>query len=234
MMIKDNHQIGAKLDTILSITAPEEGKLRARRVVSRSRARSTGKYPSWKMDRMIQWESIHERNAFLLLDADPTVSAFSEQPCEIAYVLAGVIHRHFPDALVETFAGPELWEIKDAASAADPEVVVRTRLMEKELPKFGYRYRVVLGEALGMEPLLSNARAVIKWGRRARPDPAETEALRQAFVGDSFRRWGEVLSGTFGPDGRAGVCRLLLTGVLRMDIRQRLTPETLIFAAQGR
>ena len=34
---------------------------------------------------MLQWESINELNAFRLLDCDPRVTVFTEQPCEIGY-----------------------------------------------------------------------------------------------------------------------------------------------------
>jgi hypothetical protein len=36
------------------------------------------------MERMLQWESMNELNAFRLLDCDPRVAVFTEQPCEIA------------------------------------------------------------------------------------------------------------------------------------------------------
>lgn len=230
--MKNNLSIPPARDAILSITWPEDGKIRARKVVTRSRARSTGKYPSWKMDRMVQWESIHERNAFVLLDANPSVSVFSEQPCVIAYMLAGVPHQHFPDVFVDTPAGPELWEIKEATNAADKDVAARTRLMEEELPRLGFRYRVVLAEDLASEPLLSNARMVIKCGRTAQLDEAETETLRRDFVGMPPRIWGEVLEGRFGPRGQARVCRLMLMGLLRMNLRLPLGPDTPLFGTR--
>jgi hypothetical protein len=37
------------------------------------------------MERMLQWESINELNAFRLLNCDPRVTVFTEQPCEIGY-----------------------------------------------------------------------------------------------------------------------------------------------------
>ena len=43
-------------DAVLELIYPGTGKLRSRKVVSRSRARATGKFPSWKMGRMIQWD----------------------------------------------------------------------------------------------------------------------------------------------------------------------------------
>ncbi len=42
---------------IVSITLPEQGKLRVRKVVTRSRVRPTDKFPSWKMGSMLQCES---------------------------------------------------------------------------------------------------------------------------------------------------------------------------------
>ena len=54
-----------------------------RRVVTRSRFRPTGKYPSWKMERMLQWESMNELNAFRLLDCDPRVTVFTNSPARL-------------------------------------------------------------------------------------------------------------------------------------------------------
>jgi hypothetical protein len=41
------------------------------------------------MKRMLHWESIGELNAFRVLDCDPDVTHFSEQPCQIRYVEDG-------------------------------------------------------------------------------------------------------------------------------------------------
>jgi hypothetical protein len=49
---------------IINIVRPKPGQLRARKVVSRARVRPTGKYPSWKIRRMVQWESENELNPF--------------------------------------------------------------------------------------------------------------------------------------------------------------------------
>ena len=65
---------------ILRIVFSSAEQVRSRRVVTRSRFRPTGKYPSWKMERMLQWESMNELNAFRLLDCDPRVAVFTEQP----------------------------------------------------------------------------------------------------------------------------------------------------------
>jgi len=76
---------------------PEVGKIRMRKVSTRSRARPTGEYPSWKMSRMLEWESHNELNAFVLLDASPSIKAFAEQPMLIEYSMDGVAAKHYPD-----------------------------------------------------------------------------------------------------------------------------------------
>jgi len=79
---------------ILRIVFASAEQVRSRRVVTRSRFRPTGKYPSWKMERMLQWESMNELNAFRLLDCDPRVTVFAEQPCEIVYVDGAETRHH--------------------------------------------------------------------------------------------------------------------------------------------
>src|ERR1017187_8729138 len=101
-----------KGSSIVSIDLTEPGQVRSRKVVSRSNARVTGKYPSWKMGRMIHWESNNELNAFRLLDCKFDIRSFSEQPCKIVYVMEGVERVHYPDILVATKEGKELWEVK--------------------------------------------------------------------------------------------------------------------------
>ena len=82
-VIRELHNTDSGRSDVRAVIFPEPGELRSRRVVSRSNSRSAGKFPSWKMKRMLHWESIHELNAFRLLDCDPDVTCFSEQPCQI-------------------------------------------------------------------------------------------------------------------------------------------------------
>ena len=105
-------EMSADPSGIKSILFPEPGQVRSRKVVSRSNARSHGEIPQLKIGRMIHWESINELNAFRLLDCDPNVTSYSEQPCQIVYVWGGVERVHYPDILVKTNAGKQLWEVK--------------------------------------------------------------------------------------------------------------------------
>lgn len=212
---------------ILTITFPPNG-LRARKIVTRSRARPTGKYPSWKLGRMAQWESSNELNAFQLLDANPAVIAYQEQPAVITYRLDGIVHKHVPDILVQYRHIRELWEVKPAAEAAHDDVAARTRLMEKSLPRLGFTYRMVLAENLAKNPSLSNVRTILRRGRRPVP-PLAWEQIRQIFALHGAIPWGAVQDGILGRDGIRHTCRLILEGHLQVDLRAplgRLTPIT--------
>lgn len=137
---------------ILSIQWPAHGHERMRKVVRRSNARSTYKYASQKVGRMIHCESRVEKSCFQYLEKQEAVSAYSEQPCLITYWLDldGKPHQHIPDVLVHFSDGrpSEIWEIKAEKDVAVPELLDRSLLMSRELPMWGYNYRLVsIGES---------------------------------------------------------------------------------------
>ncbi len=216
-------------DRIVSIEYPENGELRARKVVSRSKARSTTKYPSWKMARMTQCESSYELFAHRLLDANPAVRSFTEQPLTIHYILQGVAHRHYPDILVQLVAGcQELWEVKSSKEAIEPETRARTSFLQAALPDHGFAYRIVLGEDLGREPRMSNVRQMLIWGRPS-ISLLEYELMRGALALKPSITWAEAQS-VLGPRGRHIVARHVLEGRLAFDLDVKLIPATVFTA----
>lgn len=145
---EDKRQAGG----ILSIQWPAHGQQRIRKVVRRSNARSTYKYVSQKVGRMVHCESRVEKSCFQYLEQQEAVSAYSEQPCLITYCLVpdGKRQQHVPDALVHFADGrpSEIWEIKAEKDVDEPELLERSLLMSRELPRWGYNYRLVsIGES---------------------------------------------------------------------------------------
>lgn len=213
-------------EAALEVILPKDGKTRSRTVVSRSRACGTGKYPSWKMGRMVQWESPNELNALRLLDADPAANSFQEQPLVIRYQLQGEAFLHYPDLLVEWDNGRrELWEIKPAREAALPQVSARTEFLKSALPRLGFEYRMLIAEDLKQEPYLSNALVLLKYGREPVGN-ADRERIRQILQAVPAIRWASAVKGDLGPRGRAILCRLTLEGSLFFDRGQKLTELT--------
>lgn len=210
----------------LFLRYPEDGELRARTVVSRSQCRSTGKYPSWKTGRSIQWESPHERAVARLLDADPEVALFREQPLTICYTNHGESRRHYPDFLVEWRNGyRELWEVKSASDAARPEIVERTLYLTDVLPQAGFAYRMIVAEEIRTGPHLANAETLLKYGR-VPVAVDDRERIRQILLSAPFVTWGAAKEGILGPRGRANLARLTLEGVLKFDRNARISDGT--------
>ena len=220
-------------DAYAKIVFPAPDELRARKVVTRSRFRSTGKYPSWKMGRMLQWESVHEHNAFRLLDADPQVKSFNEQPCIIEYVHGGELRKHVPDILVEFKNGTkEIWEVKTAHDAGETEIATRTSRLANSLPRLGYRYRVILAGDLGAQPQLRNAIRLLGHGFRPISE-LDRESMRLLFKKQSQLLWSEASHGHYGQRGLQILCRLALEGVLVVDMGAPISSGTRFVVGNG-
>lgn len=203
-----------------------------RTVVSRSRTCPTGKYPSWRMGRMLEWESRDELNAFILLDCDPRVRSIVEQPCEITYTVDGETRRHYPDICVEYPGEKQLWEVKDDVRGLQADVVARTTLLTKGLKHYGFAYRLVLSSQLRKQPRLRNANTLLRYGHEP-VDEISRERLRRVFQRTGSLTWGGATAGAYGPIGRQILCRLTLEGVLKTDLDQPLSAGSLFTLAEG-
>ncbi|TXC82450.1 hypothetical protein [Paraburkholderia azotifigens] len=209
----------------MSITYPKDGDIRIKTIISRSNARPTGKYPSWKMERMMHWSTRHELNAYRLLDVHPAVLSFSEHPLRIAVRWNGTIIEHWPQVLVDLGSWRELWYICTAEQADVPDALALTDLLQTQLPKYGYSYRVVTGEMLARQPRLSVALSLLRYGRRPIA-LAEREHMRCLLAKTGFILWGATDSGILGRRGRAAISRLALEGILQFDYDAPLGPHT--------
>ena len=176
---------------------------------------------------MVQWESINELNACRLLDANPFVKEYYEQPLTIHYELDGETHNHYPDFLVMSEMAKELWEVKPLSDAKKPENVARTELLTAELPDLGFSYRLIVAEDLAQEPRLSNVITLLKFGRFP-ISPLARERIRRLFLQSGTINWGVVKCGDIGPIGRQIVCRLVLEGVVGFNIEKPWTDATIL------
>jgi len=222
----------AGIGVIRGLGYPTAGKLRSREVVSRSNTRPTGKYPSFKMQRMLQWKTPHVLNVFRLLDANPEVLRFEEQPLVVHYELDGVKHDHYPDVKVEVSGEKELWDVATRTSELNPETARRSILLSKGLPAFGYHYRVVIAEDLAATSQLKNALTLLRHGRVDIP-LIERERLRRQLATYRHLTWNAILGGALGAQGKASACRLILEGTLRFDMSVPLCESTVISIVQS-
>ena len=177
------------------------------------------------MERMLQWESVNELHAFRLLDCDPGVTAFHEQPCEIVYLDGTETRHHYPDIYVEVNGNREFWEIKTESEASQSRVSARTGLLVQQLPTYGFTYRLVLDRELAQQPRLENANTLLRFGRR--PTRAcERELVRMVLESKGHLSWSEACQGALGAHGREILCRLVLEGRIRFDTNSSLCATT--------
>jgi hypothetical protein len=177
------------------------------------------------MGRMLHWESENELNAFRILDCNPDVISFNEQPCEIEYVLDGQTRSHFPDILVETNGRKELWEVKPESKALEPDVAKRTAFLATVLLAWGYSYRLALSSELARQPRQKNAFLLLGLGRRA-VVVCERESIRRALARQGSLLWWDACRGEYGVRGRETLCNLVLSGILTIDMNSPILPAT--------
>lgn len=211
--------------SVTSIAFAPPGEL-SRKVVKRSNARVTFKYPSWKMQTSLQCESENERNCMLYLDMSPHVISFRPQPCVIDYVMHGQAHAHYPDFYVETHSGQYLIEVK-TSSGLDQHIRDRSDLLTKLLPNYGFQYHVVIAELIDNPVFLSNAWYIKRNGKIQMPMLAR-EQLRRLFQSMGGIPWRSLQSTSENPYLNQYVCQLILEGLLVVDLTKPITAETLV------
>jgi hypothetical protein len=89
----------------------------------------TGKFASMKNGRSVGFESILERDFFLMLEFDHNVERYEEQPIQIEYEYGNKKRRYTPDCLVEYKDGsrPCIVEIKYSDEIKDNKTFLRQK-----------------------------------------------------------------------------------------------------------
>lgn len=207
--------LASEIPGVLSISFPQAPALRVRRVVTRSRARRTYKCPSWKMDRMIQAESLNEVVATRLYDLDPTVTSFHEQALVIRYRFTDELRSHVPDFVVRRGEAVEIDEVKDQADRNDPELAQRTEALTPLLARLGLRYRVRFINKDSHRSSVQLMRRLL-WLGHTEVSTIERERADRFFSSRPEISWGDIVSGAIGERGPQIAARLILEGSINL------------------
>lgn len=213
------------------ITIDFSEEARARKVVSRSNHRVTGKYPGLKSGKMHHWESHLEQDAFCILDIDPEVISFREQPAKLTYRdTTGARRIHYPDILVRLPSRKEFVEVKPDKEAESSEVLERTRCIQPLLAERGFGYRVWKeSEIRHNGALISNIRFLLRYGRTPVP-LVRFEQFRRRFGNLTSLTWDDVTNTTDNPSALNDAARLVIDGVLRIALDCPITDDTPVVA----
>lgn len=203
---------------------------RSRKVVKRSNFRMTGKFPSRKIGRMVQWESRLELDAIRVLETHPTVLTYREQPAILTWSEPGVFHRHYPDLHVTLRNSAQLLiEIKSDRDAMHESIRARTNYLVLELRKLGISYLVVSASQLNGVPQ-ENAKHILKHATR-KLDIATQERVRLALRSpETLTRVDALL----GVSYRSALLELIRNGRVLFDATQTLCGTTVLTWNEGK
>jgi TnsA endonuclease N terminal len=185
-----------------------------------------GLFPSIKMGRMIGWESQLERDCLFLIEMDPDVYWYEEQPKKITYYVEGKAHTYTPDLLVLRRSRDiaQLVAVKSKEKAESEEWqsffdIVRPICQDK----YGYEYLVVTDREIRIQPRLNNIKLIYKYARTG-ITTAHQICLHKMFAGKKTLSLQEIVLGFAGKDsGIAEVYTLIYKGVLTVDLSQPLS-----------
>jgi hypothetical protein len=135
------------------------------REVSNRGGNIIGHFPSLKMGRMVAFESLIERDYIYLLDYDPAVTEFGEQPLTIDYVEDGKKLHYTPDFKVELDGTTLLVECKPAKYVDTEDNQRKFAAGVAYCADCGWEFQVVTEEQIRAGFRLQNIKLVTRHAR---------------------------------------------------------------------
>jgi hypothetical protein len=150
------------------------------RKVSNRGGNAVGRFPSAKMGRMIAFESLLERDFIYLLDYDPTVEWFEEQPLSIEYLYETQLLHYTPDFHLFEGGRHVLVECKPEQFVASEENRRKVAVAQAWCEERGWEFRLVTDQQVRSGYRLQNIKLLSQYARQ-KVDTA-TRSQIQAFV----------------------------------------------------
>lgn len=155
----------ADFEACIQMQLPQNGEQRMRNLISRAAMRPTIKFPSMKLDRTVQCESLLEYEAALLFDASYLCSAYCEQPLALQFTLDGQHIRHVPDYAVLWGQKLVILEYKFSRTITKLDLE-KTRYLQAMLRIRGVDYQLLTEHDVRLGHRLENAKQLLRRGRQ--------------------------------------------------------------------
>lgn len=125
-----------------------------------------GQFPSIKLARMVWFESLIERDLLYLLDFEPEVCFFGEQPLTIEYVDAGKPRHYTPDfQIVQRNGRNTLVECKPSRLVATDDNLQKFSMARAWCAERDWDFRIVTDEQLRAGFRLANIKQLTGYAR---------------------------------------------------------------------
>lgn len=128
-----------------------------------------GHFPSLKLQRMVAFESLLERDFICVLDYEPAVTWFAEQPVVIHYEHDGKARHYTPDFHVVYREQPLLFECKPAHFVSKPENQIKFEAARLWCQTQGWQFQVVTDAQLRANWRVTNIKHLTQFARYAIP-----------------------------------------------------------------
>jgi len=133
--------------------------MKSRKVVTRSGRGFRGYIPSIKLKRMVEFESLLERDAIMLFELSPGIIKFQEQPEEVFYEEDGKLKRYYPDFELVLRSGEVLHvEVKPAQKLRSPKLDKKMHAIASHYQSQNRDFRILTDQVVRQNPRFANAK----------------------------------------------------------------------------
>jgi hypothetical protein len=137
--------------------------MKVRKVVNRSGRGFRGYFPSRKLGRLVEWESLLERDAIILFEFSNGIKSYQEQPELIVYEQDGEMRRYFPDfSIILTNDKNIHYEVKPLAKLISLDLVNKYSAVKHHYERLGRDFRILVDQQIRIEPRLSNLKLLAR------------------------------------------------------------------------
>lgn len=137
-----------------------------RKVSNRSKKNTIGHFPSFKMKRMIAFESLIERDGIYTFDFELDVLAFEEQPFSIEYEYEGKKRHYTPDFLLKKPGCSVIVECKPTAFVDSTENRRKFDMARQWCDDHGYHFQVLTDTELRSGFRIENIKLLTRFARQ--------------------------------------------------------------------
>ena len=189
-----------------------------------------GLFPSLKTGRMVWFESFLERDFIHLLEFEPSVISFTEQPFTLEYGHQGKTRRYTPDFHVQLASQRQVVvECKPTAFLEHQDNPLKFAAARAWCAERGWAFRVVTEGDVRPQPRLANIKLLARYARLRVAPQVQSQAFA-ALVAEPAMDLGQLAQRLAPTDPAAalpGLLHLAARHAIALDLDQApLSPAT--------
>jgi hypothetical protein len=183
-----------------------------------------GTFPSLKLDRPVRYSSTLERDLLFVLEYDPQIQRYQEQPFSVQAVLEdGVCHTYTPDYAIWTSEERLLVECKPASQMTDAHTLQQIQIGTHWSRLHDWSFTVVSDVKLRQGARLANLKLLWRYSRLNISEITRHDFQRRCCAGITLSALTET------PARLPTVLSLLFHHHLQADLDQPLTAQSQVW-----